>query len=68
MLAIFVNHEVLPRPQVSSSLWSYESHMFMASPWGSLPTLEDVARLTIVLVFRHRNTIWVVLEGEGEVK
>lgn len=42
--------------------------MFVAV-WGEfIPTLEDVAQLTMLLVFGNQSPIGIVLEGEDEAK
>lgn len=46
--------------------WSCESHRFIFT-WGEFePTLEDVARLTMLSMSGDKNAIRVVIEGKDE--
>lgn len=66
-LAPSVNHEASRSPRVFDMSMELRESKFRAH-MGRVHTLEDVARLTMLLMFRDRKAVGLVLEGDDEAK
>lgn len=47
--------------------WSTGSHNFVTA-WGVTPTLEDVARLILLALYRETDAMGIVFEGENHIE
>lgn len=66
-LAPSVNHEASRSPRVFYISMELRESKVRAH-MGRVHTLEDVARLTMLLMFRDRKAVGLVLEGDDEAK
>lgn len=64
-LSLTRHHQDLEIPVLR---WNTESHTFVAV-WGEFtPTLEDLARQTMLSLFVEANTMGIILEGDDQTK